>query len=309
MKNGKAFRRCFQFVPGDDRTISSFLSHFHKEIWATEDVIRRVTTEAIEDAKKDNLVYLELRFSSDHFGKYHGRSTENTVEIVSDSVGNAPVKTNLIMSISGELGQTYEYVKPDLDILREISRANSLQPIVGVDLCQWWYKDIALFERVLSEVRDLDYFSLTIHAGEGQGAGDVKRSIEEYGASRIGHGIGSWYDKEVLDLVIKRKIPLEVCLTSNFQTGAVPRLKDHPARKLLMAGAVVTLNTDDPSISNDLTMSDEWQIAIEEPGFFYEDLRQVLINSVEAAFISKDEKKDLRSRALPLFDSTLNAKV
>ncbi|GAG79570.1 unnamed protein product, partial [marine sediment metagenome] len=121
--------------------------------------------------------------------------------------------------------------------------------------------------------------------------------------------IGSWYDKEVLDLVVRRKIPLEVCLTSNFQTGAIPSLKEHPAHKLFMAGAVVTLNTDDPSISNDLTMSDEYEVAVETLGFSYQDLRKVLNNSIEAAFISKDEKEGLRNKVLPLFDLTLTDKV
>lgn len=304
-RHKEAFRRCFQFTSDDDRTGSSFLSHFHKEIWVTEDVIKRVATEAIEDAKKDNLVYLELRFSADHQRKHYDHSIERIVEIYSNVIENAPVKTNLIMFISPGRTQTYEYVEPNLAILREISTTKSSVPIVGVDLAQGLYDDRRLFERVLNEVRDLDYFPLTIHAGEGRSASGIKQAIEQCGGSRIGHGIGSWYDKEVLDLVVRRNIPLEVCVTSNFQTGAVPSLKEHPAHKLLMAGAVVTLNTDDPSISNDLTMSDEYEVAVETLGFSYEDLRQVLINSVEAAFVPKHEKEDLRNEALFLFDSTL----
>ena len=121
----EAFRKCFQFTPEDDRNILSFLSHFQKEIWVTEDVIRRVATEAVEDAKKDNLIYLELRFSTDHQRKHYNHSAERIVEIYSDVVENAPIKTNLIMLISPGRMQTYEYIKPNLDVLKEMSRNRS----------------------------------------------------------------------------------------------------------------------------------------------------------------------------------------
>lgn len=297
-RDDEAFRRAFQYSPGD----KPFFYHFHKEIWVTEDVIRRVAAEAIEDAEGDGIVYLELRFSTDHYRKHYNHSPQRVVDILSDVVTKARIKTNLIMSISGGRDQTYEYVKPNLDILRHYADASPV-PIVGVDLSTGWYKAKSLFQKVLHEVQQLDCFPMTVHAGEGMGASDVKTAIEEYGASRIGHGFGAWYDQDVLDLVIHRRVPLEICLTSNLHTGAIARLEEHPARKLLKAGAIVTLNTDDPSISGDLTMSDEYNVAVEVLGFSIAELRQVLENSIGAAFLPLDEKQELWREASDFFDS------
>jgi adenosine deaminase len=300
----EAFRRCLQYVPGQN----TFFSCFHRELWVTQEVIRRVATEAIEDALADGLVYLELRFSTDHYRVIHGHPPHRVVETLSDVVSRAPLKTNLIMALSGGHGQTYEYVKPNLDVLRECLAAPAT-PIVGVDIspAQNWFNDRALFRQVLGELRAMDRFPITVHAGEGTRAEEVRTAVEEYGASRIGHGVGAYYDTDVLDLVVAERVPLEVCLTSNRDTGAIPDLRENPAYKLFGAGARVTLNTDDPSISGDLTMTDEYRNALEVLGFSLSDLKAVLRNSIEAAFVSADDREVLWSKASSRWDQVLKA--
>jgi len=298
----EAFRRCFQYCPGHN----TYFSCFRKELWVTEEVIRRVATEAIADAAADGLVYLELRFSTDHYRACHGHSVRRVVDVLCDVVSGAPVRTGLIMVLSGGRGQTYEYVRPNLDVLRE-HRGTSAGPIVGVDLCpgRSWFNDPALFLRVLDEVRRIGGFPITIHVGEGTCADPVRTAICEYGAQRVGHGVGAWYDADVLDLVVSGRVPLEVCMTSNRDTGAIPQLADHPACRLLRAGACVTLNTDNPTISSGLTLTDEYRCALDVLGFSADELKMVLRNSIDAAFLPAEAKADLWSSASAAWDDVM----
>ena len=192
----------------------------------------------------------------------------------------------------------------DLDILRDHAARSSTQ-IVGVDLCQRWFTDQALFQRVLREVRNLDAFPLTVHAGEGRTAWGMRAAIQEYGATRIGHGVGCWFDRDVLDLVTRRGVALEVCPTSNVHTGAIDPLEDSPALALLHHGVKLTLNTDDPSISGDLTMTDEYANALHSLGFSVPDLKAAFKNSIDAAFISSAEKRRLWTLASSEWDRAL----
>lgn len=296
----EAFRQCFQYAAG----MNTFFSCFRKELWATEDIIQRVVEEAIEDAADDNLVYLELRFGTDHYRKHHDHCPHRVVELLCEVASRARVPTNLIMGISGGKQQTWEYVKPNLDILRDHAARPSAH-IVGVDLCEGWFTDQELFQMVLREVRNLDAFPLTVHAGEGRTAWGMRAAIEEYGATRIGHGVGCWFDRDVLDLVTRRGIALEVCPTSNVHTGAIDPLEDSPALSLLHHGAKVTLNTDAPSISGDLTMTDEYTNALHSLGFSVSDLKAAFKNSIEAAFISSAEKRKLWTLASSEWDRAL----
>jgi len=77
---------------------------------------------------------------------------------------------------------------------------------------------------------------------------NVRNSVEVLGAQRIGHGIQIFRDSSVMDLLKRKGIPLEVCLTSNWLTQATPSLESHPIRKIMDAGVPVTLNSDDPGI-------------------------------------------------------------
>ena len=92
---------------------------------------------------------------------------------------------------------------------------------------------------------------ITVHAGEPKVAGisrNIRIAIEQMGADRIGHGLQAIEDPEVIDLLIKRGIPLELCPTSNWLTGACSSLETHPFKALYDAGVKTTINTDDPGI-------------------------------------------------------------
>lgn len=105
-----------------------------------------------------------------------------------------------------------------------------------------------------------------------------------------------------MDEVKRLGIPLEVCPTSNVQTGAVPALKDHPIRKFYDSGLNVTVNTDDPGVSG-IDLSHEYLLLMKEFGFSMEDLEKIILNGVLAAFLPPDEKEELKKKFLAELES------
>ena len=130
---------------------------------------------------------------------------------------------------------------------------------------------------------------MTIHAGD-NGIPENCSTVIDYGASRIGHGHKCFYDKKVMQKVIDTNTTLEICLTSNIQCKTEPSYKEHPAKKLLDAGVKVTLNTDNMILGN-VTIIDEYDRAINEAGFTYNDLITCNINSIKASFMPEKDKQ------------------
>lgn len=131
---------------------------------------------------------------------------------------------------------------------------------------------------------------ITIHAGEASGPETVIDAITKLGADRIGHGVRIIYSEDAVKIVKERNIPLELCLTSNVQTNAVPSIEEHPIKKLYDKGINVTLNTDDPAIS-DITMSSELQLAMDTFNFTIDEIKEIILNGLNASFLTEKEKK------------------
>ena len=123
---------------------------------------------------------------------------------------------------------------------------------------------------------------LTAHAGETDGPDSIVGALE-IGAERIGHGIRAADDPELMRRLRDEQIPLEVCITSNVRTGAVPTLAQHPVRTLFEAGVLITLNTDDPGLF-DPDLANEYHVAREVFGFTEDELRQVKANAMRFRF-------------------------
>jgi aminodeoxyfutalosine deaminase len=123
---------------------------------------------------------------------------------------------------------------------------------------------------------------LTAHAGESMGPESVWAALK-LGAERIGHGIASVHDADLMRHLRERDIPLEICISSNLVTGVVKRIEDHPVRRLYDAGVPIVLNTDDPAMFH-CTLVGEYRLAANQFGFSEAELRGIAGNAFRYAF-------------------------
>jgi adenosine deaminase len=135
----------------------------------------------------------------------------------------------------------------------------------------------------------------TCHAGEGDGPHSIHQALHDVGAQRIGHGTRLGEDPALLEEVVARKIPLEMCLTSNVHTHVVASVAEHPFRRYFQQGVVVTLNTDGP-LTDGITLTDEYYLAHAALGLSPDDLARVVLNACESAFLPEYDKVALVSR-------------
>jgi adenosine deaminase len=135
----------------------------------------------------------------------------------------------------------------------------------------------------------------TCHAGEGDGPHSIHQALHDVGAQRIGHGTRLAEDPALLEEVIARKIPLEMCLTSNVHTHVVSSVAEHPFKRYFQQGVVVTLNTDGP-LTDGVTLTDEYFLAHAVLGLSPDELQRVVLNTCESAFLPEYEKVALVSR-------------
>ena len=133
---------------------------------------------------------------------------------------------------------------------------------------------------------------IAIHAGEWGGPENVRQAIEQFDADRIGHGVRVMEDDYTVSLARDRQTCFEVCITSNYQTGVVKELTDHPLKKMIDAGLNVTINTDDPGISQ-ITLSNEYKVAEESLGLSRETVRNCILAAARSSFLQESERQKL----------------
>jgi len=135
----------------------------------------------------------------------------------------------------------------------------------------------------------------TCHAGEGDGPESIREALHVCGAQRIGHGTRLSEDAALLEEVVARRVPLEMCLTSNLHTHTVTAIAEHPFRRYLERGVQASLNTDG-RLMDGITLTDEYFLAHTALGLTREQLARVVLNACESAFLPDYEKVALVSR-------------
>jgi aminodeoxyfutalosine deaminase len=141
---------------------------------------------------------------------------------------------------------------------------------------------------------------LLMHAGEVGGPEKIREAIELLHVERIGHGIAAAHDRALMDLLVDRRIPLEICPQSNIRTGAlakqlrlpVARIEDHPLPELWRQGVPVVLSTDDPAMFH-TTLEAEYE-SVAQMGLGEAELAQLVNMSFEHAFLPENDKRSLR---------------
>ncbi len=278
----------------DSRSLVEYLEKFEitLSLMQTAEALERTAFELAEDNALENVRYLEVRYSPILHTR-EGLALVEAVEAPLRGLARAEsqydIRTGLIICgiRNMEPGTTSD--------LADVAVAFKERGVVAFDLAGAEYnypakKHREAFFKVINE-----NMAATIHAGEAYGPESIHQALHYCRANRIGHGTRLFEDPELLQYVKDFRVPLEICLTSNVQTGAVRSFAEHPLRRYFDEGLVVTLNTDNRLISGtDLTR--EYWVAQEHLGFTWEELKRVALMGFESAFLHHDEKRQLLER-------------
>jgi len=265
-------------------------------VMQTEEALERVAYEQAEDLSGDGVVYFETRFAP-VFHTRKGLSHQQVVSAVLKGLERGRrdfgISSGLIICAMRNMDVSLEMAELAVDF-RE-------RGVVGFDLAgeEGGYppkKHVDAFHYIQRQ-----NFNITIHAGEGFGKESIWQAIQYCGAHRIGHGtrliedIAVAEDGKVVKLgdlaqyVLDKRIPLEICLISNVQTGAARSLAEHPFKTFYQEKFRVTLNTDNRLMS-DTTMTREFEAAAETFGLTLDDFEKITINSMKSAFLPYDQR-------------------
>ena len=272
-------------------------------VMQTEAALERVAFELMEDMHIDGVIYVEARFAP-VFHTARGLDRSRVVQAILKGLerGRAQygVQFGLILCAMRNM---------DPQISQEIAElAVDFRPhgVVGFDLAgeEGGYppkKHVDAFHYIQRE-----NFNITIHAGEAFGKESIWQAIQWCGAHRIGHAVRLIEDMKFRDgsvvnmgslaqYILDKRIPLEVCLTSNLHTGAVRTIAEHPFGVFFKYRFRVTLNTDNRLMSK-LTLTDEYQTAVDTFGLTLPDVERITVNAMKSAFIPYKQRIALIGR-------------
>ena len=280
--------RPFLTVPSGCGSLNDYLRCFETPLAVLQspEAVEYAAASLAERLREQGLLYAEIRFAPQLHQK-NGHSQEAIVEAAIRGLRRSGLPGQLILCCMRGADEA-----ANMDTLR-VSRAFLGQGVAALDLAgaEGLYPTrdyLPLFSRARQEG-----LPFTIHAGEAAGPDSVWAALEA-GAARIGHGVRAAEDPALTAALARRGIPLEMCPTSNFQTGAAAP-GSYPLKAYLDQGIPVTLNTDNTTVSG-TTLAGEYALARERLGMTEADERTLLENAARAAFLPEAEKAALLAR-------------
>jgi adenosine deaminase len=247
----------------------------------TASALTRAAYELAEDAARENVRYMEVRYSPMLHTRRDLKLT-TVVEAVLEGLRAAQdefgIESNVILC-----GIRNVSAESSLE-MAELAVAYKNRGVVGFDLAGAEYDHPAKHHRAAFELVRSNNINVTIHAGEAYGPESIHQAIHTCGAHRIGHGCRLREDGDLLHYVNDHRIALECCPSSNVQTGAIRELSSHPIKLYKNLGLRVTVNTDNRLVT-DTTVSKELWLCNQEMGFTMADLKQVILSGFKSAFL------------------------
>ncbi|MEY8000958.1 adenosine deaminase [Clostridium sp. Mt-5] len=284
-KQVKVFGKC--------SSLKDYLDKFNLpiKIMQSEKNIYRVTTELLEDASQKNIKYIEIRFAP--FNHLNDKlNPEQVVETVISAMkynrNNLGIKSNLILCILRQ-----EPVKYGIALVN-LAKKFFGRGVVAIDLAGNESDFPPEIHRESFKLAKEYGIHRTVHAGETGISQNIIKSIKTLYAERIGHGTYAYKDNKIVEYMKENKIPLEVCMTSNVNTSAVNCYNEHPVKKYLDEGLVITVNTDNTTVSN-TDIIQEFEYLVKYQNFSFGDIKKVIENGIDYSFASEEDKNDLRN--------------
>ncbi len=278
----------------DARNLEDYLARFAITLAVMQDAesLERIAHELVIDSAEDGVRYVEVRYCPT-LNTRGGLSLDEVLQAVQRGLQRGERETGTaartIVCALRNLGAGHAQE------MAELAVANRSQGVVAFDLAGGEMGHPArAFSDAFAYARRHD-LAVTVHAGEGDGAGSIREAVHLCGADRIGHGTRLGEDPSLLAYVRDRAIALEVCPTSNVQTRVAASFATHPLRAQFDAGVLVTLNTDNRLMSG-VTLTEEYARCAEHLAFDLPMLAAVSLNAFDASFEPLPERR-LRRRA------------
>ena len=258
-------------------------------VMQTPQALSRTAYELIEDVAKENVRYIEIRYSPilhTEKGMSLGESVEAVREGLQRGRKDFGVESGIIVCGIRNISAAASLKLADLTVRYKN------KGVVGFDLAGAEENFPAKDHQEAFYIILNNNINATIHAGEAFGPSSIHQAIHHCGAHRIGHGTRLKENKDLMNYVNDHRITLEVCLTSNWQTRSIRSLKYHPLKYYYDQGIRVTLNTDNRLMSG-TTLTKEFLLAHKLFGFKLHDFREMIIMAMKSAFLPYAERKQM----------------
>lgn len=275
-------------VPDSCRSLNDYLACFHLPLLVLQDppAVEKAFDSLCRRLKRQGLAYAEIRFAPQLHLK-NGCTQEEITEAAIRGIARSGFFAGLILCCMRGKGNEAENLETLETASRRLGRGVAAADLAGAEALYSTRSFSGLFAR--AAVLGLP---LTTHAGEAGGPDSVASAVS-FGAVRIGHGLRSVEDPQVMSLLAEQQICLELCPTSNLQTGACPSLAEYPVRHFLELGIPCTINTDNMTVSG-TDIFREHSLLQHAFSFTAEEMGGFLQTAIRHAFLDPEQKQFLR---------------
>jgi adenosine deaminase len=284
-----SIRRAFR--ADDVRNLEDYLRRFAQTVAVlqTPEALERVAFEMVTDAATDGVRYLEVRYCP-LLSCANGLTLDEIIVAIGQGLGRGAAVHSLHAAM---ICCTLRHLDPsDSESIAEAAVRHRSDGVVGFDIAGGEATHGAAPHRGAFEIAARGGLGITVHAGEAAGPESIAEAIFDCHADRIGHGTRLVEDPALMAYVRDRQIPIEINLSSNVQTRAVPSADRHPLRRFLDEGLMVTLSTDNWLMS-DVTLSAEYALATESLGLSRTEITTLVLNGFRSAFLPRSQREDL----------------
>ena len=267
----------------DAANLQDYLDRFDLTIplLQTPEALERVAYEMVEDAARDNVRYLEVRYCP-HLSQRRGMTLDEVMQAELRGLARGERDFGVVARV---INCSLRHYDPAVSVeIAECSVGFRDQGVVAFDLAGGEAGRPAGNHRAAFDVATQGLLGVTVHAGEAAGAESIAEAVHLCHADRIGHGTRLYESPQLRDYIRDRRILIEVNITSNVQTRAVRRASEHPVRAYFDAGLNVTLCTDGWLMAG-VSLSDEYWLGHTDLGFSRKEIDQLILNGFAGAFL------------------------
>lgn len=274
-------------VSKDCKDLNEFLTKFDLalSLLQTKEGITTAIKNLQEELQEQGIIYAEIRFAP-QLSTQKGLTQQEVVLAALEGLKQSKLKSNLILCCMRGNNNQKENIETVTLAKKYLNKGVCAIDLAGAEGI-YKTKD---FKDIFKYAKELE-IPFTIHAGEADGPQSVRDAIE-FGAKRIGHGVRSIEDKELIEIIKNKQITLEICPTSNICTSIYKNIKEMPIKEFINKEINITINTDDPTVC-DTNLKQELKLISDAFNLSEEDIKKLQINAINASFASEEIKKEI----------------